>query len=436
MPDFPLISATTEQDRDVRFWQLRIFWLLWAAYASYYLCRVNFSVAQPEILREFPDWTAARIGTIPSVYAACYAAGQLINGQIGQRFGARLMMTAAMVVAGVSNLLFSTAHTFGFMLVLWAINGLAQSAGWSLLIQTITNWTAVARRGTVIGLLATCYTVGNVASWLLAGELCDVVGWRAAFWVPPLIVLPLALVFALLLRNTPQEAGFRAIRDDVAPAPEVSVGPSTADGIPALRVLLLTFSNRILWILGIGYFCMNAVRYTFMNWAVQYLADFHGRSVKGSAFMAVTLPLIGAVGSVSAGFVSDRLFGRRRAPVCAISLFALALVCLLFVKIPQGQWQLATAMLGLAGFLLYGPDTLMSGAATVDVHPKGAAAATGFTMCLGASGAIFSGAGVGWLKDLSSGSWTAIFQVLAALSVLSALLMVSIWNVRPKGARA
>jgi OPA family sugar phosphate sensor protein UhpC-like MFS transporter len=169
-----------------------------------------------------------------------------------------------------------------------------------------------------------------------------------------------------------------------------------------------------------------------MNWAVQYMADVHGRTLKGSAFTAVALPLIGAVGAVSAGWVSDNLFGKRRAPVCAIMLAGLAGVCVGFVYVPAGAWVVATAMLGLAGFLIYGPDMLMSGAATVDVHPRAAAAATGFTMAMGATGAIFSGAGVGWLKDVMQGDWTLVFWVLAGLALVSAGLMVSIWNARPK----
>ena len=68
-------------------WQARIFSLLWIAYASYYLCRLNFSVAQPSIMKDFPDWTQARIGWIPSVYAGVYAIGQFVNGQLAVRLG-------------------------------------------------------------------------------------------------------------------------------------------------------------------------------------------------------------------------------------------------------------------------------------------------------------------------------------------------------------
>ncbi|PKL74448.1 MAG: hypothetical protein CVV27_20445, partial [Candidatus Melainabacteria bacterium HGW-Melainabacteria-1] len=105
-----------------------------------------------------------------------------------------------------------------------------------------------------------------------------------------------------------------------------------------------------------------------------------------------------------------------------------------FVIIPAGSWVLATAMLGIAGFLIYGPDMLMSGAATIDLsHPRAASIATGLTMSLGATGAIFSGAGIGYLKDIAQGQWSLIFWVLSGLSIVSALLMVSIWNARPRG---
>ena len=76
------LTPGTEDAAHLRSWQLRIFWLLWGAYASYYLCRVNFAVAQPAILKEFPGWTNAKIGTIPSVYAIFYAVGTSSTGHL------------------------------------------------------------------------------------------------------------------------------------------------------------------------------------------------------------------------------------------------------------------------------------------------------------------------------------------------------------------
>jgi len=437
------MTAASANPADLRRWQWRVFALLWGAYASYYLCRVNFAVAQPAILQEFPDWTNARIGTIPSVYAVFYAIGQIVNGTLGQRYGTRRMMTLALLVAAGTNLLFSRAQSFNGMLVLWAINGFGQSAGWSLMVQTISNWNTSQRRGTVIGLLSTCYQVGNVISWLLAGLLIDSFGWRAAFWVPSLWLFPMSFATFVFLRDAPEEVGFPPIRDDgVAEMPRPA-GPAaapaaqeTSDWAAIGAIVRITLANRILWTLALGFFCMNAVRYSFMNWSIQYMADFQGRSIKGSAITAVVIPLVGSLGAISAGWLSDTVFGRRRAPVCVIMMLGLAGVCAAFTLVPKGEWILATAMLGLAGFLIYGPDMLMSGAATVDVsHPRAAAISTGLTMCLGALGAIFSGAGVGYLKDHAQGNWSLVFWVLAVLALVPALMMTTLWNIRPKGAR-
>ena len=100
-------AAPNSDPRVLWRWQVQTFALLWTAYASYYLCRMNFAVAQPLILAEFPDWSAAQVGWIPSIYAAVYAVGQFVNGQLGERLGARRMMTVAMAIAALSNLAFS-----------------------------------------------------------------------------------------------------------------------------------------------------------------------------------------------------------------------------------------------------------------------------------------------------------------------------------------
>jgi sugar phosphate permease len=417
--------------------QVQVFWLLWGAYASYYLCRVNFAVAQPAILKEFPSWTSTQIGTIPSIYAAVYAVGQIVNGTLGQRYGARRLMTVALLAASVTNFLFSFCSSFTGMRLLWACNGWFQSAGWSLMVHTLSNWHTSARRGILIGRLSTCYTVGNVLSWLLAGYLCESFGWRASFFVPSLLMLPMAAVFFLFLRDSPEEAGFSSVRDDVGPQTGSAAVSSDPQGgwDSTWKILAATLRNPVLWILAIGFFVMNAVRYTFMNWSVQYMADFHGRSIKNSALTAIMIPLVGSLGALSAGWASDKLFGKRRAPVCILMMLGLAAVSGAMTWVQPGQWVTATALLGLAGFMIYGPDMLMSGVATVDLsHPKAGSIATGLTMCLGALGAIFSGAGVGYLKDLGHGNWSLVFWVLAALPLFPALMMVAIWNVRPKGA--
>jgi len=395
--------------------------LLWSSYASFYLCRVNFAVAQPAILKEFPELSMAQIGAIPSVFAFVYALGQIINGTFASRLGARLMMSIAMALIAISNICFSFVESYAQMLLLWALNGYAQSTGWSAVVETTSNWVSARRRGFYIGIMSTSYQIGHCLSWLLAGVLTHEFGFRMAFRVPGIWVFVFLPFFALFVRNRPETA------------PDLGsqyVGTSS-ERLSFKDILTLTLENKVLWVLAIAFFCANGVRYAFMNWAVTYVERVHGLPLRDSAITAVVLPFCGSIGAISSGYVSDKVFKGFRVPIATTMLFALALVCALFPFVARGDIIRVALLLGLAGFFIYGPDMLISGALTADLgHERARAAATGLTMSAGAFGAIFSGAGVGLLQDMAMGDFTSTFFTLSALSILPALILLPLWNKR------
>lgn len=413
--------------------QALVFGLLWVGYASYYLCRMNFSIAQPLIMKEF-GWDPAQIGLIPSVYSFFYAVGQFTNGQIGNRVGAKLMMGLGLLGIGLVNLAFSQTTDFNLMLVLWGVNGYLQATGWPLVVQTMSNWFRVGRRGTMMALISTSYQVGNVLAWLLAGFLVESWGWKAAFYVPALWCLPVGVLVLFLLRNQPEDAGLPHIRDDMGGAGKAVDAAEAAEVWTIGRILKTTLTNKMIWNLALSYFCFNAVRYTFMNWAPTYFSEFHGQTIKGSAFLSVVFPLIGAGGALASGWISDRFFDSRRAPVCTVFLLILSAMCVAFIPIQKGDTLAATLILAVAGFVIYGADATLTGAAAVDLsHPKAAASAAGFIMAMGNFGSMFvSGAGVGEMLKEFGGDWSQVFMLLAGLSVVAAALAAVLWNQKPK----
>ena len=120
-------------------WQPRIFFVLWITYASFYLGRVNFSVAMPGIMAEF-GWTRADVGAIGTALFWAYAVGQFINGQLGDRYGARVLITIGLTISALMNLLFGFSQALGMMIIIWAVNGYAQSMGWAPIVKTLANW--------------------------------------------------------------------------------------------------------------------------------------------------------------------------------------------------------------------------------------------------------------------------------------------------------
>jgi OPA family glycerol-3-phosphate transporter-like MFS transporter len=59
------VEAQTIDRTDVEYKHLRrqVFVAIFVGYAAYYLVRMNFSLAIPDILREFPQYSKAQLGT-------------------------------------------------------------------------------------------------------------------------------------------------------------------------------------------------------------------------------------------------------------------------------------------------------------------------------------------------------------------------------------
>ncbi|HWB98631.1 MAG TPA: MFS transporter, partial [Bryobacteraceae bacterium] len=182
---------------------MRIFAVTWLAYAGFYLCRKNFSVVMP-FLQADAGMSKTRLADILFAYSLCYAAGQFLMGSLADRFPARLVVGAGLTAAALANIGMAAAPTYGVLLVLGMVNGLAQSSGWPGLLKTMAAWFAPGERGVVIGWWSTNYILGGflatlLASWAVAGGM-----WRRGFSTPALPLLAVAAIFLLLARDRPE----------------------------------------------------------------------------------------------------------------------------------------------------------------------------------------------------------------------------------------
>ena len=95
----------------------------------------------------------------------------------------------------------------------------------------------------------------------------------------------------------------------------------------------------------------------------------------------------------------------------------------------ESKWIIA-ALLFSIGFLLYIPDSLLSGTAAIDFGTKkGASTAAGFINGLGSAGAILGGSLPGIVSE--RWGWNVLFSALAITVTLAALLLMPKWNAVP-----
>lgn len=392
-----------------------VFGLTWLAYASYYLCRKGFGVTKARIESSL-GVSAGWLATIDSAYLVAYAAGQFASGLAGDRVGARRLIGWGMLGSAAACVLFGSASGALVMLLAFAANGLFQSTGWPGTTKAMADWYEPGERGTVMGVWSTCYQAGGLAATAFATALLTAFGWRWAFFGPAIVVGGLGVVVLFLLaerhgaaggasRPPPtaaEEAEFRAARRSVIASPTV-------------------------WSFGAAYFCLKIIRYSILFWLPYYLHNALHYSEKKAGYLSISFEVGGIVGVLVAGALSDRIAGGRRSLLSSVMMALLAASILLYSVVAHWGAVPNFAGMALVGLLLFGPDSLLAGAAAQDLGGRHAAAtATGFVNGMGSIGAILQGAFTVTLREALG--WDAVFYGFLVVALVGALALAPTWN--------
>jgi sugar phosphate permease len=414
-------------------WQLRIFITIWITYGSFYLCRANMSFALPGLAAEF-GYSKTMLGLLGTALFIMYSIGQFVNGQLGDKFGARKLVFVGMVCSALLNIAFSFTTAFTFMLIVWGLNGYFQSMGWAPQVKTMANWFTVKQRGKWMGLMGSCYQIGNAYSWLLASYLAASYGWRTIFWVPAIIFLVSSIHFVTRLRNAPEEVGLppiehlRKIMGGEGVTPGTVPAAAKDEHMGFAYTIKICVTNPRIWGVAVAFFCLDIIRYGFFYWAPVYLIEAQGATISSAGLKVAILPLAGSAGAIVTGWATGKFFQNRRAPVICICLFGLAIFSYLFYNAPPGAWVWSLICLAVVGFCTYGPHVLMVGHAAQDfAGRKAAASAAGFIDGFGYIGAAMTGVFTGWLVD--NYGWYAGFYYWIIAAVVAGCIMLALWKV-------
>ncbi|MBI2980997.1 MAG: MFS transporter [Deltaproteobacteria bacterium] len=416
-----------QMNKKYTLWRMRAFAITWIAYAGFYLCRKNLAVAKVSLKEEF-GFDNLQLGYIGTAYLATYAIGQFLNGVLGDKLGARITVGLGLLIAAISNFIFPLGTTAGFMMVLYGINGYAQATGWPGLVKTMGNWFSIRERGIVMAWWGTCYQLGSAIATAFAAYLLSVWGWRHAFFVPAISLFGIALLFLTFQREQPEDVGLPDIETWREKEPKEEAGETTVtQARPLSSTIRKVLSNPTVWLLGWGYFCLKLIRYSLMFWLPLYMVEQLGYKPDHAGYYSVSMEIGGFLGTLFAGYASDRLFGSRRGPICALMFLGLALSLYAHTHFVLMGIFWNVASMALVGFMIYGPDSVMSGAAAMDFGTKeGSSTAAGFINGMGSVGAALEGILVGYVS-LAFG-WNFLFYILVGLALIGTGLMATRWK--------
>jgi len=408
----------------LRAWRYRIFAIAWITYAGYYLGRVNLAVAIPALGGEF-GWSKAALGLLGSAFYWVYAAGQLVNGHLGDRLSARRFVALGLAASGVLNLLFGWSSAFALLLALWALNGWAQSTGWGPIMKTLSRWFTPAQRGRLTAFFSPCYVAGHALSWALAGALIARSGWRTVFWVPGVLLLVLALAWYVLARDAPAD---RESTPGLPPSRPASSQTRTRGSLLARTRVLLT-DPRLVWAVSICFFS-GMIKDGLTLWGPTYLMERQGLGLSSAALTGTLIPVAGVAGAFVAGGLLHRYGARGETPVVAAMAGLIAAAVLGLYALGESRLGLAMGMLAVMAFGGHGMNALLLASLPLSLGPEGeVSSAAGTLDFVSYVGGGLGAALVGWLQDAVG--WVAVYAWWAAVAL--AITAIAVGHARRTG---
>src|SRR5579859_335013 len=396
-------------------WRWTIFAVTWLAYAGFYLTRKAFSVAKNELRKpEVLGLTKAQMSEMDGAYSAVYALGQFFWGTLGDRYGTRRVILFGMMASVLTSALMGMLSNSFWMGVMFALQGMWQASGWAPLGKNMGEFFSHRERGSVMGFWFTNYALGGFIASLIAGFAAEHYGWRYAFLVPAGLLALVWILFLIFQRNRPEDLGLPPIEQYHGESESVidAQDKPSAEAEGTWQVVTAVLRNGMVWYLGAVYFLVKPTRYLLLFWSPVYIAERLGTDTMQSGWLSGMFDLAGPIGTLVGGVMSDRIFQSKRMPVSVLALFCLAVLMLIFPFIPLSRAGMGLGMF-VMGFLVFIPDSLISGTAAIDFGTKkGASTANGLINGMGSLGQMLGVLLPGAVESLlgkGHNIWTTIF---------------------------
>ena len=380
-------------------------------YSLYYVCRTSLNVMKKPIL-DSGMLDATQLGIIGSALLFAYAIGKLINGFIADHCNIKRFMATGLLVSTLANLTMGFIGLFGsnnefigeaaipsavvfvIFAIMWGINGWSQSMGAAPAIIALSRWFPLSRRGTFYGFFSASHNIGEWLSFIFVGSLVAAAGWQWGFFGSALAGAIGVVVILIMMHDTPESKGLPSI--EVLTGEKVEVKKKDESVADIQKQVLRT---PAVWILALASAFMYISRYSLNSWGILFLQEEKGFSLETATFIISINALLGIVGTVLAGWMSDVLFKGDRKMPAFVSGILLSISYIIFIYGGNEYWVNVAAMV-LFGISIGVLIAFLGGLMAVDIVPRKASGAA-----LGVVGiASYIAAGIqdvvsGWLID-------------------------------------
>lgn len=405
--------------------RLQVFVGIFIGYAGFYLIRNNVSAVAPLIMTDTGIDKVA-IGIIANCVLFAYGLSKFFSAMLSDSSNARYFLPLGLGLSALVNLLIAfvpwVTASVGIFAIAMFINGWFQGMGWPPCGRVLVHWFSTRERGWKTSLWNTAHNVGGAALPALIGVglAWTAQDWRAAFWLPAVVALGVAVLGFFLIRDTPASLGLPPIEEYRNDPAKVEADAETSMSTKDL-LFKHVLTNRTIVMLAVANVFVYALRYGVLNWVTVFLAEKHSMTIGSGLIGFAAFELAGILGTILCGWMSDKVFDGYRSGAGILFTLGTAIAIGAYWLMPVGTpvW-IMVVLVALIGGLIYGPVMLI-GLQAIDLSPHNiAGTAAGFTGLFGyLLGATLASTGVGYLVHYFGWSVTFItFIVFAGITVV------------------
>jgi sugar phosphate permease len=366
--------------------------------------RFSYGILMPEMITSLKI-TNTQAGVIASSFYLAYTIFSPLLGFLIDRVSARKLLILFSFILGIGTFLMGKPASLFQACLFFAIVGIGSSAMWTPVFTLVQRWFGVRRRGMVVGILSSAFTIGYGIMGLILPPLVSRFDWRTCWFILSIPAFALILINGLLIRTKPHDLNLKPWGEDSF-IPIENPSPAAQAGLRYRELLKI----RNLWLVAISYFFIAFTAYVINIFVVTYGTMELSFPYAKAAKLASAIAFSGFIGSLLLPILSDSL-GRKR----CLTLIDISLSVSIILVISAGNhWNALVATICIFGFF-YAAVWPMYAAAAADFFPAGATGSVlGFWTIFYGLGLMLAGILGGYIADLT-GSFTRSF-ILAAFA--------------------
>ena len=341
-----------------------------------------------------------------------YIVMYVVSGRLIERFGTRICMTVFAIGWSIANIASGLSHSFSHLAASRALLGTAEPGVFPIMQRAILNWVPVERRTMAMSIVGPAGNLGAILAPMLVALMVAGVGWRAAFIIPGLVGVVIAIMWWFTDTKHAQTP---------RPAINLAIGQQEDEAISARSLLK---DKRYLSIVAVR-MLSDPVWYFYLFWIPGYLQERAGLTLSSLGLVGGLPYIVAMLTCIVLGRVVDKRSTRGQDPI-RVQLWVFALTAALmplgaFITMtssPTYALLIITVVITVCQIWFVGFNVLLAGLFPVKVN----ASAVGMLGAVGASTSLVLNLATGWI--LAQIDYVGLFSGLSILHPISAVILI------------